>query len=194
MAASRRSLAPRRDGEPMPVRLFVLFWTEKYPCAGLSGYLWRAVEDHPDGEVLRNSLEPMRNVGGAEPQVAGANLGHVILYPVTAGAGGDEIQFVAEVRNLWAIPGSSGEPYFQVSVNEHLSRAAWRARECKRGGKGRWRWREVHRGLLSAIGLSLGNRVACSLIVSRRSPLWKLPPILATAAHNSYRPCESYMP
>jgi hypothetical protein len=169
----------------MPIRLFVLFWTGKYPCAGLSRYLWWAVEDHPDGEVLRNSLETMRYVGGAEQKVAGANLGYFILYPVTAGAGGDEIQFVAEVRNLWAIPGSSGEPYFQVSVNEYLSRAPGGARECKRGGKGCWRWCEVHRGFLPAIGLSPGSRIACSLILSRRSALRKLPPILTTAKHNS---------
>jgi len=77
----------------------------------------------------------MRDMRGTEEQVAGTDSGHLILYPVTAGASGNEIEFVAEMRNLWAIRGPSGEPYFKISVDEHLGRTARRSRECKRGGK-----------------------------------------------------------
>lgn len=94
----------------------------------------------------------MRYMGGAEEKVAGANRGHLIIYPVTAGASADEIQFVAEGRNLWAIRGSSGEPYSQIAVNEHLSRAPGHARECKRGSKRCWRRRVIHHGFLPAMG------------------------------------------
>lgn len=55
---------------------------------------------------------------GAEQNVAGADRGHRVLYPVTAGSGGDEIELVALMRNLWAVCGPSGEPYLQIPVNE----------------------------------------------------------------------------
>jgi hypothetical protein len=85
-----------------------------------------------DAISRRNVGESMRDRGGAEQKVAGANCGHLVRYPVTAGAGGEEIQFVAEVWNLRAILGSGGEPYFQVSVNEHLSRAPGGASAAER--------------------------------------------------------------
>ncbi len=77
----------------------------------------------------------MRDLGGAEENVAGANGGHVVPYPVTTGPRGDEIKFVAQMRNLWTIGGSSGEPDLEISVNEHLSRSPRCAREGKRGSK-----------------------------------------------------------
>jgi hypothetical protein len=57
----------------------------------------------------------MRYVCTAEEKAAGANCRHLILCPM-AGASGDEIEFVAMMRDLCAIRGSSGGPYFQFSV------------------------------------------------------------------------------
>jgi hypothetical protein len=88
----------------------------------------------------------MRYMCGAEEDVSGANCGHPILYPVTAGAGGHEIEFVALMGNLRAVRRSSGEPYFQISVNESLSRSPRRPREGKCGGKRHWQWRMIHLG------------------------------------------------
>jgi hypothetical protein len=57
---------------------------------------------------------------GAKKEIAGANVGDLVLYPVTAGARGDEIEFVALMRNLRSVRGSGGESYLQIAVNEHL--------------------------------------------------------------------------
>src|SRR5215472_4564123 len=44
----------------------------------------RPVEHHPDTEIVRNILKPVWHVGGAEQYVADTDVGHPVLYPVTA--------------------------------------------------------------------------------------------------------------
>src|ERR1700757_2209005 len=63
----------------------------------------RTVKQHPDAEIPRDVLEAMRHMRGAEQKVAGADIADLILDPVTARPRGDEIEFVARMRNLRAV-------------------------------------------------------------------------------------------
>ena len=73
----------------------------------------------------------MRHMGGAKEHIPWANRGRLVLDPVPTGAGGDEIEFVALVRNLRAVCGSRSEPYLEVTVNEHLGRSPFKPRTSR---------------------------------------------------------------
>jgi hypothetical protein len=119
---------------------------------------------------------------GAEQHVTGTNRGYLVRYPVTAGAGRDEIEFVSLMRNLWAIRGSSREPYFQISVKKHLGRSPRRPREGKRGCNRHWRRRVIHREFPPA-----ASRVRYRY-ARRLFPLLIAPTCLAEAATCQYAP------
>ena len=106
----------------------------------------------------------MRNMRGAEEDVTPANCGHLLLNPVTAGAGGDEIKLVAVMRNLWAIRGSSSEPYFEISVDENLRRSPRRPRQGEGCGKQYWRRCAIHQDSL------LGEASHPSMILAEAIP------------------------
>lgn len=99
---------------------YLLIAERNRPCR--RPLLLRPVEQHPDGKVRRNILETVRHMCGAKQQIPWAYCSHFVLDPVPTGASGNEIQFVALVRNLRAVRRSCGESYFQFAVNEHLGR------------------------------------------------------------------------
>src|SRR6266478_6105602 len=103
----------------------------------LSLFFW-TIEQHPDGEVLRDILEAMRHMRGAEQKVTGADIAHPVLDPVTARPRGDEIEFVTRMRNLRAICRAGGEPHLQTAIDEHLGRSPRCARQGECRGKRHW--------------------------------------------------------
>ena len=68
------------------------------------GPLPRPVEQHPDGKVRRDVLEPVRHTCGAKQQIPWTYSGYFVLDPVPTGASGNEIQLIALVRNLHREP------------------------------------------------------------------------------------------
>jgi len=70
----------------------------------------------------------------SEEKVAGADLARPVFHPVTAGSRGDDVEFISLMRNLRSIRGSSGEPDFEVTVDEHLDRSPRCPRESEGGG------------------------------------------------------------
>ena len=84
-----------------------------------------AVEQHPHGKILRNILETMGNMRSAEQHVAGTNCGYRFLNSIMAASGGDEIEFVALMRDLRSVGGASGESDLKITVNEHFGRSPW---------------------------------------------------------------------
>jgi hypothetical protein len=103
----------------------------------------RAVEQHPHREVLRDILEPVRDMRGTEQDIAGADCGYRVLDPLTAGARGDEIEFVALMRDLRSIGRTGGEPDLEIAVNEHLGRSSWCPWESERGCERHWGRRAI---------------------------------------------------
>ena len=75
-----------------------------------------AVKQHPDGKILRDILEAMRDMRSAEQHVARTNSGYRVLDSITAGSRGDEIEFVALMRDLRSIAGSGDEPDLKITV------------------------------------------------------------------------------
>jgi hypothetical protein len=123
--------------------------------------LW-AVKDHPHRETFRRIFEPMRHTRGTEEDVTRAYCSHGVLYPVTSGAGGHEVELVPRMRNLRPVGGSSGEPYFQIAVYKYFGRSPGCPREGKRGGKRYWRRGMIHMRCLRA-ELFPGVTTACSV-------------------------------
>ena len=62
----------------------------------------------------------MRDMRSAEQQVARTHRGYRILDSITAGSRGDEIEFVALMRDLRSAGGTGGEPDLKITVNEHF--------------------------------------------------------------------------
>jgi hypothetical protein len=57
---------------------------------------------------------------GAEEHVTGTDLSDRILDLVSAGTGGNEIEFVALVRYLRSIGRTGGESDFKIAIDEHF--------------------------------------------------------------------------
>jgi hypothetical protein len=79
-----------------------------------------AVKQHPHGKILRNILETMGNMRGTEQHVARANSGYRFLDSIMTASGGDEIEFVALMWDLWSAGGAGGESNLKITVNEHF--------------------------------------------------------------------------
>jgi hypothetical protein len=92
----------------------------------------------------------MRHMRGAEQKVAGADLGDSVFHPVAARSSGDDIEFIALMRNLRPVRGSCGEPDFKISINEHLGGSPRCPRQRKCRSKRRRRWRAIHGWFLLA--------------------------------------------
>src|SRR3954468_24862199 len=107
-----------------------LNWTAAGPArrwcclSSSSAELLRPVEQYPHREVFRDILEPVRYLRGTEQQIAGADIVYPVLDPVATGAAGDDVQFVAWVRNLRPIGWPGREADLQIAIDKHLSRAA----------------------------------------------------------------------
>jgi hypothetical protein len=67
------------------------------------------VKQHPHGKILRNILETMGNMRGTEQHVTRTNCGYRFLDSIMATSGGDEIEFIALMRNLRSVGGASGD-------------------------------------------------------------------------------------
>jgi hypothetical protein len=83
-------------------------------------------------------------VRGAEKQVARANLGNLVFNPVAGSPGGNDVDFVAKVRDLWPVGWPGGEPEFQIAIDEHLGGTPRRSRQSKCGSERHWRRRVIH--------------------------------------------------
>ena len=59
-------------------------------------------------------------MGGTEEEVTGADLCCLVFNPVAGGSSGNNINFVAQMRNLRPIGRASGKPKLQITVNEHF--------------------------------------------------------------------------
>jgi hypothetical protein len=70
-----------------------------------------AVKQHPHGKILRNILETMGDMRGTEQNVARTNCGYRFLDSIMAASGGDEIEFIALMRDLRSVGGAGGEPH-----------------------------------------------------------------------------------
>ena len=77
----------------------------------------------------------MRHMRGTEQKVPRPHLGHPILHPVPSRPSGNEINLVAQMRNLRPIGRTGGEPELQITVPEHLDGAARRPWQRQGGGK-----------------------------------------------------------
>ena len=95
----------------------------------------RAVKQHPHGKILRNVLETMGNMRGTEQHVARPNCGYRFLDSITAASGGDEIEFIALMRDLRSVGGAGGESDLKIAVNEHFGRSPWCPWQSERGGE-----------------------------------------------------------
>jgi hypothetical protein len=102
------------------------------------------VKQHPHGKILRNILETMGNMRGTEQHVARTNCGYRFLDSIMATSGGDEIEFIALMRNLRSVGGASGESDLKITVNEHFGRSPWCPWQSERGGERHWVWRAIH--------------------------------------------------
>jgi hypothetical protein len=71
-------------------------------------FFW-PIEHHSDGKVVRVIFESVRHMGGTEEEITGADLYYLVFNPVAGGSSGDDINFVAQMRNLWPIGGASGK-------------------------------------------------------------------------------------
>src|SRR5204862_1755901 len=91
--------------------IFYILIAERNRPAGESPLLLRPVKQHPDRKVRRDILETVRHVCGAKQQIPWTYSGYFVLDPVPTGAGGNQIQFVALVRNLRAVRRSCGESH-----------------------------------------------------------------------------------
>jgi uncharacterized protein (UPF0332 family) len=112
----------------------------------------RTVEQDPDAEILRDVLEAMRDIRGAEQEIAGADIAHPVLDSATAGPRGDEIELVAQVRHLRAIRRAGGEPHLQLAIDKHLGRLPRRPRQGQCCSKRRWGRCLIHRDSLPVAG------------------------------------------
>ena len=79
-----------------------------------------SVEHHPDGEIVRYIFEAVRDVGGREQQVAGADVGDCFFHAITRGARGDDVELIAQMWDLRAVGWSRGEADFHVAVDEYF--------------------------------------------------------------------------
>lgn len=65
--------------------------------------LHRSIENYPDSKIVREIFEPMRDMRSGEKQIARTDSRYVVLHPVEAGPGGDNVEFIALMRDLWPI-------------------------------------------------------------------------------------------
>jgi hypothetical protein len=123
--------------------------------------LLRAVKQHPHGKILRNILETMGNMRGTEQHVARTNWGYRFLDSIMAASGGDEIEFIALMRDLRSVGGAGGESDLKITVNEHFGRSPWCPWQSERGGERHWRRRAIH-GSPSRQGKKIAHHTAIS--------------------------------
>jgi hypothetical protein len=93
----------------------------------------------------------MGNMRGTEQHVARTNCGYRFLDSIMAASGGDEIEFIALMRDLRSVGGAGGESDLKITVNEHFGRSPWCPWQSERGGERHWGWRAIH-GSLSRQG------------------------------------------
>ena len=62
----------------------------------------------------------MGNMRGTEQDVASTNCGYRFLDSIMAASGGDEIEFIALMRDLRSVGGAGGESDLKITVNEHF--------------------------------------------------------------------------
>jgi hypothetical protein len=86
----------------------------------------------------------MSDMGGTEQHVASTNCGYRFLDSITAASGGDEIEFIALMRDLRSVGGAGGESDLEITVNEHFGRSPWRPRQSERGSERDRRRRAIH--------------------------------------------------
>src|SRR4051812_16016294 len=97
--------------------------------------LLRPVEQYPYREVVRDVLEPVRDLRGTKKQIAGADIGYLVFDPIAAGAAGDHVQFIARMRDLRSVSWLRREADLQIAIDKYLSRAARRSRQRQGSGK-----------------------------------------------------------
>jgi hypothetical protein len=61
-----------------------------------------------------------------------------------AASGGDEIEFIALMRDLRSVSGTRGESDLKITVNEDFGRSPWCPWQSERGGERHWRRRAIH--------------------------------------------------
>ena len=86
----------------------------------------------------------MGNMRGTEQHVARTNGGYRFLDSIMAASGGDEIEFIALMRDLRSVGGAGGEPDLKITVNEHFGRSPWCPWQSERGGERHGRRRAIH--------------------------------------------------
>ena len=67
----------------------------------------------------------MGNMRGTEQHVARTNCGYRFLDSIMAASGGDEIEFIALMRDLRSVGGAGSESDLKITVNEHFGRLAY---------------------------------------------------------------------
>src|SRR4051794_25406887 len=118
-----------------------LNWTAADPArrwccpSSSAAELLQPVEQYPHREVVRDILEPVRDLRGAKQQIAGADIDYLLFDPVAAGAAGHHVQFVPRMRNLRPVGWPSREADLQIAIDKHLSRAARRPWQRQGSGK-----------------------------------------------------------
>ena len=80
----------------------------------------------------------MGNMRGTEQHVARTNCGYRFLDSIMAASGGDEIEFIALMRDLRSVGGAGGESDLKITVNEHFGRSPWCPWQSERGGERHW--------------------------------------------------------
>src|SRR5206468_12751964 len=82
----------------------------------------RTVEDHPDGEVLAEILEPVRGSGGDEEAIAGLECLALAVVKQDASAAEDDVDLVLCVGRLLVGRQRPGELYVETTVPQKAYR------------------------------------------------------------------------
>src|SRR6476646_8053626 len=86
----------------------------------------------------------MGHMRGTEQHVARTNCSYRFLDSIVGASGGDEIEFIALMRDLRSVGRAGGESDFKITVNEHFGRSPWCPWQSERGDKRHWAWRAIH--------------------------------------------------
>src|SRR5882762_8798781 len=86
----------------------------------------------------------MGNMRGTEQHVARTNCGYRFPDSIMAASGGDEIEFIALMRDLRSVGRAGGESDLKITVNEHFGRSPRCPWQSERGGERHWGWRAIH--------------------------------------------------
>ncbi len=120
------------DARPMPAIRQPAHNPELERAAPLFG---GPVEQDPDGKVVGDVLEAMRNMRGAIEKIAGPDIVHSVLDPITRCPSRNKVELVPLMWDLWAIRWPSSESDLEIAINEYLGRSPRCSRQAERSRK-----------------------------------------------------------